>query len=115
MSDCPFDRILPRTPYLVVPKMALQAMPMEWRERFAALLQEAEDVGLQTPAYLVFRDITNDESPDLFGVRHVNRGKWDEKPFYRFTIGWKPDPWSEYRHATIEDVQALCPTFKSKE
>lgn len=55
MSDCPIDRILPRTPYLVIPKMALQAMPMEWRERFAALLQEAEDVGLQTPSYYVLR------------------------------------------------------------
>ena len=55
-DDCPFDLRLARTPYLVMPKMAIQAMPREWRERLEALLLEAEEAGLETPEYHVFRD-----------------------------------------------------------
>ena len=111
-----FGTRLYRTPYLVLPRIALEAMPEEWQKRLEALLQEAKDTGLVTPAYLVFRDMTLEKDDHaIFGVNHVNHGKWDEKPFYRFTTGWKPDPWSEYRHATIEDVRALCPTFLTKE
>jgi hypothetical protein len=49
--DCPFDRRLARTPYLVLPKLAIQVMPMEWRDRFDAMLAEMEAVGpLTMPA-----------------------------------------------------------------
>lgn len=59
MSECPFDTRLARTPYLVLPKLAIQAMPIEWRLRLEALLREADEAGLETPNYLVFRDVTD--------------------------------------------------------
>lgn len=105
MSDCPFDVRLARVPYLVIPKMALQAMPMDWRERLEALLQEADDAGLETPDYHVFRaergytlversDSNNDYSP----IESVHKIRSDE--------------WADYRHADQERVRSICPTFK---
>jgi hypothetical protein len=108
MSDCPFDRILPRTPYLVIPKMALQAMPMEWRQRFAALLEEAENTGLETPSYHVLRTDSSYTHVRLYDEEDQTSRE------YEFTAV-ATDPWAEYRHATLEDVQALSPDFKLKE
>lgn len=102
MSDCPFDAILYRTPYLVVPKLAIQAMPMEWRDRLAALLNEAEAAGITTPEYHVFR-AGNDE---FTRARLVN----EETGFVRMVKG-EPDPWADYRRG---DIRALCPAFKGE-
>lgn len=103
--DCPFDRRLCRTPYLVVPKLAIQAMPMEWRNRLEALLQEAEDAGIETPEYHVFRD--DGEGGEYTRARIVN----EQTGFVRL-VGGRPDPWADYRHATPRTVRALCPKFK---
>lgn len=54
IEPCPFDYRLARTPYLVLPKLALQVMPMEWRKRFEAMLVEMEDAGLETPTITSF-------------------------------------------------------------
>lgn len=100
MSDCPFDTLLPRTPYLVVPKLAIQSMPMEWRERLAALLREAEDVGIVTPSYFVFRG----GDDEFTRARLMN---W-ETGFVRIVHG-REDPWANYRHG---DIRELCPELK---
>jgi hypothetical protein len=102
--ECPFDARLARVPYLVIPKMALQAMPMEWRERFEALLVEADDTGLETPDYHVFRrglPYTTTENSD---------SEDDYSPIQELFV-LRGDPWADYRHATHEHVLALCPTF----
>lgn len=97
MSDV-FGSRLYRTPYLVIPRLALEAMPEDWQERFEALMKEADDAGIKTPNYFVFRDVT-DGNPDMIrGCKQVNRGKWNEDPFYRLTGGNRPDPWANYRH-----------------
>lgn len=100
---CPFDQRLWRTPYLVLPKMAIQAMPMEWRERLEALLKEADDAGLETPEYHVFRG----GDDDFTRARCVN----DETGFVRIVKG-REDPWADYRHATAAKVRRICPTFR---
>ena len=103
-EQCPFDLRLARTPYFVMPKMAIQAMPMHWRKRLEALLKEADDAGLVTPSYQVFRD--DGPGQPYTRVRTVNPATG----FVRLT-GGAPDPWADYRHARLEDVQAICPTF----
>ena len=101
-GECPFDGILYRTPYLVMPKMAIQAMPMAWRRRLAALLEEAEAAGLETPSYLVLRDAA--------GGDPLGSAVQDERGFIKI-VRAPCDPWAEYRHATLADVQALAPKF----
>lgn len=55
-GPCPLTEYrLYRTPYLVVPRLALQAMPREWRDRLEALLKEADEAGIETPEYTVLR------------------------------------------------------------
>ena len=76
---------LTRSAYLVIPRLALEAMSVEWQARLVALLNEAHEAGLETPEYGVFR---KDRAGRFAG-----------------------DPWSEYRHGRIEDV---CPQFKRK-
>ena len=98
---CPFDDRLARTPYLVLPKLAIQAMPMEWRERLEALLVEAEEAGIETPEYHVFR-AGHDE---FTRARIVN----EETGFVRLVKG-REDPWANYRHG---DIRKLCPRLSS--
>lgn len=102
---CPFDYRLARTPYLVLPKLALKAMPMEWRRRFEAMLQEMDDTGMSTPDYWVFRD--DGEGEEYTRARCVN----EETGFVRLVRG-KEDPWQNYRYGRVED---LCPDFKPLE
>lgn len=68
-------------------------------------------MGMETPSYTVFRDLSCDISDDpyMFGIKNV--GSWD-KPFYRFggTAG-RGDPWADYRHGKISD---LNPSFNRK-
>lgn len=108
MSDI-FGTRLYRTPYLVIPRLALEAMPAEWQERFEALMTEADEAGIETPDYFVFRDLTDGNPDSIKGVKQVNRGQWDQEPFYRFTGGYYDDPWTNYRRGNIAD---LCPDFK---
>lgn len=44
-----------RTPYLVIPRMALEAMPLDWQRRFVGLMEEANATGMVTPEYTVQR------------------------------------------------------------
>lgn len=101
--DCPFDLRLARTPYLVLPKLAIQVMPMEWRDRFDAMLSEMEAIGIETPSYHVFRD---DDGTEFTRARIVN----EDTGFVRLVKG-ESDPWADYRHMKHEKVAALCPKF----
>lgn len=57
MSDSPVNIWfgLTYSSYLVIPRMALEAMPHEWQEKLVELLDEAEQTGLETPEYTVQR------------------------------------------------------------
>jgi len=102
--DCPFDTRLARTPYLVMPKLAIQAMPMAWRERLEALLLEAEAAGIETPEYHVFRDDGPGEPYTRAYVVNEMTG------FVRIVKG-RDDPWANYRHGSI---RALCPNYRGE-
>lgn len=106
--NCPFDCRLARTPYLVLPKLAIQVMPMEWRIRFDAMLQEMEDAGLETPNYHVFRD--DGEGERYTCARIVN----ETTGFVRLVKG-EGDPWADYRHDQLRKVQEMCPEFKGSD
>lgn len=99
--ECPFDSRLNRTAYLVLPKLAIQAMPMAWRERLEALLLEAEAEGIETPDYHVFRD--DGEGQRYTRARCVN----EDTGFVRLVRG-DEDPWADYRHGSVRD---LCPNY----
>lgn len=99
--NCPFDSRLARKPYLVLPKLALQAMPFEWRDRFEAMLVEMDDTGMETPSYIVLRD--DGQNGEYTRARVMN----DETGFVRI-CGGRDDPWADYRHGSVEK---LCPAF----
>lgn len=101
--ECPFDCRLARTPYLVLPKLAIQVMPYDWRTRFDAMLGEMEALGIETPSYHVFRD---DDGSEFVRAKVVN----EETGFIRLVKG-EPDPWADYRHMKHDKVAALCPAF----
>lgn len=103
MTDV-FGERLYRTPYLVIPRLALEAMPIEWQERFEALMKEADEAGIKTPSYLVFRDLSDGNPEGIRGVKQVNRGDWNNRPFYRFTGGWYDDPWTNYRRGDAMEL-----------
>jgi hypothetical protein len=97
---------LARTPYLVLPKLAIQVMPWEWRVRFDAMLQEMEDVGLETPTYEVVRSGGE--------IRQkMCRDKDDWRCGERVPVASIDDPWADYRHNQEAKVKALCPRFAS--
>lgn len=58
--------------YFTIPRMALEAMPWEWQERFVKLMEEAEAIGIETPTYEVRRRDKNGQ--------------------------FVSDPWGDYRH-----------------
>lgn len=111
MSDV-FGSRLYRTPYLVIPRLALEAMPEDWQVRFELLLEEADAAGIVTPTYHVFRNLDDGNPDGIRGCRQVNRGQWDQRPFYRLTGGWHDDPWADYRHG---DAAALSIEEKGSE
>jgi hypothetical protein len=82
--------------YFVMPRLALQALPLEWQERFVALMNEANDMGLETPEYSVHR---RDE-----------RGRFFKDPWanYRRGIAAECDP-SFATLSKIVTARALAP------
>lgn len=102
MTECPFDSFLARTPYLVVPKLALQAMPLDWRERFVAMLTVAYEIyGLETPEYHVFR------KGDGYTTVELSDSNDDTSSIQELFV-LRSDPWANYRHGS---VKALCPSY----
>lgn len=101
MADERAGTLLYRTPYFVLPRLAIEAMSDDWQKRFFDLLEEAADVGLDTPEYHVFRA---DPPPGMRGCKQVNKGAWDQTPFYRLTGGWNGDPWADYRHGNAWEI-----------
>lgn len=66
--------------YLVIPRLALQEMPVDWQRRLVALLDEAEAGGMATPS-------------DYTVQRRING---------RF----RRDPWADYRRSSVEAARA---------
>ena len=86
---------LTRASYLVIPRLALQAMPVEFQRRFVALLEEFEAFGIQTPDYHVLRN-----HPAFTAVERSD----EDDPYSserEFTI-LQDDPWANYRRGTVE-------------
>ena len=54
-DDAPVDRWFgqSRSSYFVVPRVALQALPLHWQNQFVALMEEPVSAGLVTPHYRV--------------------------------------------------------------
>jgi hypothetical protein len=99
---CPFDYRLARTPYLVLPKLAIQSMPLPWRRRFEAMLQEMDDTGMSTPSYQVFRD-------DGLGEPFTRATCVNESTGFVKIVRGQEDPWANYRHGHVEE---FCPDYK---
>lgn len=101
MSDV-FSYRLARTPYLVLPRLALEAMPVEWQERFEAMLADMEEAGLETPAYVVLRD--DGPNGEYTKAHCVN----PETGFIRIRRA-PDDPWANYKYGSVKEI---CPGFK---
>lgn len=65
--------------YLVLPRSALQSMPLDWQQRFVALMEEWQEIGPRTPDEYVVQ---------LRG----ERGRFVE------------DPWANYRRPNIKHL-----------
>jgi len=102
---------LARTPYLVIPRLALQAMPQDWQDRMEQLLQEADDAGMETPTYNVFRDLNYCDDPFAFGVKNVSDKPGNAHYVFGGRKGIGDDPWSNYRYGNVDE---LCPTFAQR-
>jgi hypothetical protein len=83
--------------YFVMPRLALEALPVDWQNRFIALMDEAEAAGMETPAYHVLRD-----DPE-----HTLVEKYDSEDEtsrdYIFT-SLREDPWANYRRGCAEEL-----------
>ena len=75
--------------YFCIPRSALQALPVDWQRRFVALMDEANDMGLETPSDYECRR------------RDKRTGRYIE------------DPWSNYRRPNIEHLLPACLRVKS--
>lgn len=91
--------------YFVLPRLAMQELPLEWQNKFIALMDEAESLGLETPDYTV--------------LRNERSYTWEQKPydddnetFDHEVTAYRPlkkDEWANYRHGKVSD---LCDTWK---
>lgn len=84
--------------YFVIPRLALQELPVEWQERFIALIDEAFEVhGMMTPNYHVLRE----------GAEYTFVTKYDPDDEtsrdYEF-IAHHDDPWANYRRGRVADL-----------
>ena len=60
MGECPADYELAYCAYLVLPRLAIQELPIDWQTRLFALLHEAHEThGMSTPTYTVLRKDRN--------------------------------------------------------
>lgn len=89
--------------YFVVPRLALQSMPLDWQKRWLALMAEFEESGMKTPSYHVLRA----ESEYTFVEKYDKEDETSRD--YEFTA-LTEDPWANYRRG---DISKLCPEFKA--
>ena len=68
--------------YFCIPRSALEAMPYDWQQRFVALMNEANETGLETPTYTC--------------QRRDKKGKFVK------------DEWAEYRRPKINHLLPEC-------
>lgn len=68
--------------FLILPRVMLQEMPRSWQTRLVALLAEAEELGVRTPAFCASRKGDNGK------YRAVGRH------------------WCNYRRGTLRDAMA---------
>lgn len=88
--------------YFVMPRLALEAMPLDWQARFIALMDEAhEKHKLETPNYHVLRD-----DPEFTLVKKYDEDDETSRD-YEFIAAFE-DPWANYRRGSIGE---LCPDF----
>lgn len=100
--ELPLEMRLYRTPYLVLPRLAIDAMPVEWQRKLEALLVECDEAGIVTPNYYVLR-------ADSGYTTTVMNDPDDPMSWPREFYIQSHDEWANYRHGSVAD---LCPDFK---
>lgn len=83
--------------YFVMPRLAMESLPVDWQNRFIALMDEAEDTGMETPSYHVLRD-----DPEYTKVEKYD-SEDDASRDYIFTA-MREDPWANYRRGNAEEL-----------
>lgn len=71
-----------RDAFIILPRLALQELPVAWQNRFVKLMQEAEELGVETPGFQV--------------QRRGARGR-----MVRFSH------WCNYRRGTLREAMAI--------
>lgn len=91
--------------YHVVPRLALEAMPADWQQRFVDLMNEANLAhGMETPNYHVLRD-------DAEYTLAKREDEEDEISRIKEYLALSDDPWANYRRG---DAKALFEEEKAK-
>lgn len=85
--------------YFVIPRLALESMPVEWQQRFITLMNEAEQTGMETPSYHVLRDDTEYTLVDKYDSED------ETSRDYVFTAV-REDPWANYRRGDAAKLVA---------
>lgn len=83
--------------YLVIPRLALQEMPLDWQRRMVALLEEWEAAGIKTPSYYVLRD-----DPEYTRVERVDPDD-DYSRIDEYHV-LQEDEWANYRRGSVAAV-----------
>ena len=84
-----------RTPYFVMPKLALGDMPHDWQRRFIALFEEMGATGVETPEYYVLRA----------EGEYTTKDKDEELP--QSYARWRHDPWADYRRGDAFELSGV--------
>lgn len=83
--------------YYTVPRMALEAMPLDWQTRFVALMDEFEDIGIETPTYYVLRDDEKYTRKEMYNDDELNEPNGPIQSLHLIN----DDPWAEYRYPDV--------------
>jgi hypothetical protein len=83
--------------YFVMPRLALEAQPVDWQKRFIVLMIEAEKAGFKTPSYHVLRD-----DPNYTRVENYDPEDETSRPFVFTAID--EDPWANYRRGNAAEL-----------
>lgn len=93
---------LSRSAYLVIPRLALEAAPNSLQQRFVAILEEFNKIGLETPDYYVLR------SEKAF-TRAVPSDTEDDTSTPDEYHVLDSDPWANYRHGDAFSLSSSDP------
>ena len=101
LADDLCEHRLYRTQYLVLPRLAIAAMPVEWQARLEQLLCVADEAGMENPSYVVLRN-----EPEYVGTNLSDPDdEYSRADSYDLRSS---DPWADYRRG---DALELSPGY----